>query len=144
MRVLKSLMVVVLVFSVAFAMANLIAQEKMQEEADEKANALEYLDNLLASELKVVLLPILDDIPLNHKVRQGRALFNLEKLSRKQALSALLEGGDLWLETCTVYSLRRERMKGFEAEVSERLNSTEKTLKETAERYLELLDVRVN
>lgn len=32
MRVLKSLMVVVLVFSVAFAMANLIAQEKMQEE----------------------------------------------------------------------------------------------------------------
>lgn len=106
-----------------------------QGEADEKANALEYLDNLLASELKAVLLPILDDIPFNHKVRQGRALFNLEKLSRKQALSALLEGGDLWLETCTVYSLRRERMRGFEAQINERLNSNEDILKETAERY---------
>ena len=115
-----------------------------QGEADEKANALEYLDNLLASELKVVLLPILDDIPLNHKVRQGRALFNLEKLSRKQALSALLEGGDLWLETCTVYSLRRERMKGFETEVSQRLNSNEEILHEAAKRYLELSDTRVN
>lgn len=105
-------------------------------EPDEKANALEYLDNLLPGDLKIALLPILDDIPMKHKVRQGRALFNLRKLTRKQVLSALLEDGDLWLEVCTVYSLGREGISGYETQVRERLNSNEMVLRETAQRYL--------
>lgn len=115
-----------------------------QGDTREKANALEYLDNVLPSHLMVPLLPILDDIPLNHKVRQGRALYNLEKFTREQSLSALLEDGDLWLEACAVYSLGRERMKGFETKVGKRLNSNEKFLRETAGRYLELVDSKVN
>lgn len=110
-----------------------------QGNVDEKANALEYLDNLLPTELRARLLPILDDLPLNHKVRQGRALFNLKKLTRKKALAALLDNGDLWLEVCTVYSLGREKIRDFEAKVYERLNSNELILRQTAERCLKMI-----
>jgi AAA family ATP:ADP antiporter len=106
-----------------------------QGSQDEKSNALEYLDNILPGELKVALLPILDDIPLNHRVRQGRALFDLNKLDRKAALSALLQDGDIWLEVCTIYSLGRERIQEMADEVQERLHSADPVLRETAENY---------
>ncbi len=111
-----------------------------QGDQNERANAIEYLDNLLPGDLKVPLLPILDDIPLDHKVRQGRALFNLQRLTRKEALKNLLNDGDFWLQVCTVYSLGREKLQDFEDEVREQLHSNENILKETAERTLEQLE----
>ncbi|MFQ5639089.1 MAG: Npt1/Npt2 family nucleotide transporter [bacterium] len=111
-----------------------------QGDTEEQANALEYLDNILPGDLMIPLLPIIDDIPLNHKIRQGRTLFNLQKFTRDDALLALLQDGDLWLEVCTVYSLGRERIHGFEAKVRKRLNSSELMLRETAERYFKLIE----
>ncbi|MFQ6113817.1 MAG: hypothetical protein ACE5NG_06970, partial [bacterium] len=113
-----------------------------QGSQDEKSNALEYLDNLLPGELRVALLPILDDIPLNHQVRQGRALFNLKKLSRKEALTALLKDGDIWLEICTIYSLGRERIPDLADKVQQRSQSTDPVLRETAERCLRIMQTQ--
>ncbi|MFQ5865732.1 MAG: Npt1/Npt2 family nucleotide transporter [bacterium] len=113
-----------------------------QGSQDEKSNALEYLDNLLPGELRVALLPILDDIPLNHQVRQGRALFNLNKLGRKEALSTLLNDGDTWLEICTIYSLGREKIQDLADKVYPRLHSTEPVLQETAERYFRIIETK--
>ncbi|MFQ5754031.1 MAG: HEAT repeat domain-containing protein, partial [bacterium] len=104
--------------------------------ADEKANALEFLDNSLQKDLMVPLLPILDDIPLGHKIRQGRALFNLRKMTRKEALLALLEERDLWLEVCAVYSLYREKIADFNHEIEKRLYASEPILREMAEKYI--------
>ncbi len=107
--------------------------------ADERANALEYLDNLLPNDLMVLLLPILDDIPLKHRVRQGRALFDLQPLTREEALAELLNDSDLWLQACAIYSLSRERIGGFEAQVELRLQAKERLLNESARKYFRVL-----
>ncbi|MFQ5651231.1 MAG: Npt1/Npt2 family nucleotide transporter [bacterium] len=105
----------------------------------ERAHALELLDNLLPNDLEVQLLPILDEVSLGHKIRQGRALFNLSKLSRKEAMSALLYDDDLWLRVCTIYNMGREGVTDYQNRIKPHLKSNEPILKEAAERFFQIL-----
>ncbi|MFQ5709179.1 MAG: Npt1/Npt2 family nucleotide transporter [bacterium] len=108
-----------------------------QGDKEERANALELLDNLLPNGLKIRLLPILEEIPLNYKVRQGRAFYNLSRFSRTEALRALLDENDLWLKACTIYRITQERISGCTNKIRPYLKSSEPLLQEVARRYFQ-------
>ncbi|HSP05908.1 MAG TPA: HEAT repeat domain-containing protein, partial [Acidobacteriota bacterium] len=73
---------------------------------DQRANAVEFLDNILDSDLKRYILPIVES-------RQVEALMNTGIVERAsadlEALTSLLEGDDSWLQVCVMHLLAQRK-----------------------------------
>ena len=54
-------------------------------------NAVEYLDNTVAPALKRLVLPVVEDHPLEERLQAGRRLFSIEVRSRLDVLAELVE-----------------------------------------------------
>ena len=59
-----------------------------------RANALEYLDNILASQLRRRVLPILEDLPLEEKVRRGNVMLKTRPRDVEETLLELINDDD--------------------------------------------------
>ena len=59
-----------------------------------RASALEYLDNILASHIRHRLMPILEDIPLEEKVRRGNVLLKTRPRNIEETLLELINDDD--------------------------------------------------
>jgi ATP/ADP translocase len=70
-----------------------------------KANAIEFLDNVLKKEVKRYLFPIVDNITLDFKIRRGEELFEFGIRDRTAAMKYLIEGDDPWLRACAIFAL---------------------------------------
>ncbi len=70
----------------------------------QRGSAIELLDNLLEGERKRHLFPIVDDIPPETTIREGKTLFGLAFDTRQTALQHLIEGDDGWLRACAIYA----------------------------------------
>jgi len=69
------------------------------------ANAIEFLDNLLRTDVKKYVLPILDEVPADVVQRRGKELFDVGYTDREEALTFLINGRDPWLRACAVYAV---------------------------------------
>ncbi len=69
-----------------------------------RANAIEFLDNVLQKDLKKYVLPILDHATVEMESLRGKELFGLQIESRDQALEQLIRGRDPWLKACALFS----------------------------------------
>ena len=77
--------------------------------------ALEFLDSVLARDLKRVLLPMLDEP--DHVMETGRQLFGIESKTPEAAVRELIRCGDLWVVACAVAAAGELRMRGLAAEI---------------------------
>ncbi len=82
-----------------FAYRGVVSTEKTV-----RANAIEFLDNLLKSDVKKYIFPILDDAGVENVLRKGEELFSLKWGSFEDALIYLLEGRDSWLKACAIFA----------------------------------------
>jgi AAA family ATP:ADP antiporter len=70
---------------------------------DLRANAVEFLDNLLGKDLKRYIQPILDPVSIDLTLRKGRDLFKISIQNCELSLQMLIQGDDLWLKACAIY-----------------------------------------
>ena len=77
--------------------------------------ALEFLDNVLDSGLKRVLVPILD-APQNILDR-GQELFGVARLTPEQAIRAQIRSGDSWLAACAMAAAAELKIRGVAPDV---------------------------
>ncbi len=87
--------------------------------AEEFAAVLELLDNILESDLKDVLLPMIDGSP--HLLDIGRERFGIEVPGIEEALREQIRTGDTWLAACAVTAvaeLKLTRMAGIVSQVA--------------------------
>jgi hypothetical protein len=70
---------------------------------DQRASAVEFLDNVLGANLKRYLFPIIDQVSESVTIQRGRDLFGLDIKDRDGALLTLLGGRDAWLRACAAY-----------------------------------------
>lgn len=61
----------------------------LSEHAYARAHAVEYLDNLLAGEVKRLVFAVIDDVPIGERLRQARRLFELATSDAATALRRL-------------------------------------------------------
>ncbi|NIS78938.1 MAG: cyclic nucleotide-binding domain-containing protein, partial [Anaerolineales bacterium] len=108
--------------------------------ARDKANALEALEDTLHSALSRVLIPLLDDISPEEKLKVAQNEFAIsdEKSSDPLALLArFLESEDSTTQTCALYAIGEDGIKGL----SEKLQSFEahpdRTVQETAKQAID-------
>jgi AAA family ATP:ADP antiporter len=59
-----------------------------------RSSGVEYLDNLLAGQLRKRLLPMLDDIPVDEKVRQGNVMLKTRRRDIEDTLLHLIHDDD--------------------------------------------------
>jgi AAA family ATP:ADP antiporter len=81
-----------------------------------RANALEFLDNVLKPELRRVLVPLLDSqVSVDERIEMANRLVGAPLENTEQAVATLLASEDAWLRSCAVYAvgaLQLHRLEG--------------------------------
>ncbi|MFH1374023.1 MAG: Npt1/Npt2 family nucleotide transporter [bacterium] len=96
------------------------------------ANAVELLDNLLKSDLKKYILPILDDVSDELVLRRAQKLFDLGSGDWEEGLAGLITGRDRWLRCCAIYSTRGKMTERLRKLVAASSDDVDPMIAETA------------
>ncbi|MEE8577617.1 MAG: HEAT repeat domain-containing protein, partial [candidate division Zixibacteria bacterium] len=102
----------------------------------QRASAIEFLDNLLKSNIKRYLLPILDEASIERIVRKGQELFDIEMSTFDEALLYLINGRDAWLKACAIYATPETMSSEVRQAVENAANDLEQVINQTAELVL--------
>ena len=96
-------------------------------------NALEFLDNVLKSQLREMLVPLLDGkVTVAERARLAQRLVRAKVENQEQAVVALVTSDDPWLRSCGAYAIGTFGMKSLEGELNRCLNDSDPLLRETA------------
>lgn len=103
-----------------------------------RANAIEFLDNILSKNHKRILLPVVEDLPIEQVLQKADGLVDGKITNRMEALKSLASSGDAWLRACALYEIGITGLTSkFKTEISKAENSTHTLVKETARLVLE-------
>jgi len=96
-------------------------------------NALEFLENVLKSQLRGMLVPLLDGkvSPKDRAVIAERVV-RAKVENREQAVAALIASDDPWLKSCGAYANGSLGLTGLEGELNHCLEHADPLLRETA------------
>ena len=96
-------------------------------------NALEFLDNVLKSQLRDMLVPLLDGkITVGERARLANRHVHAKIENREHAVAALVNSDDPWLKSCGAYAIGTFGLKSLEFELDRCLNDSDPLLRETA------------
>ena len=96
-------------------------------------NALEFLDNVLKSQLRNVLVPLLDGkIIVAERARIANKLVRAKIENQEQAVAALVTSDDPWLRSWGAYAIGTLGIRSLEGELNRCLSDSDPQLRETA------------
>jgi ATP:ADP antiporter, AAA family len=96
-------------------------------------NAVELLDNVLKSQLRDMLVPLLDSkITVTERAQMAHRLVHAKIESLEQAVAILVGSEDPWLKSCGAYAIGTLGIKSLEGELNRCLNDSDPLLRETA------------
>lgn len=96
-------------------------------------NALEFLDNVLKSQVRDMLLPLLDSkVTVAERAQMADRLVHAKIESQEQAVAALVTSEDPWLKSCGAYAIGTLGIKSLEGKLDRCLNDSDPLLRETA------------
>jgi AAA family ATP:ADP antiporter len=83
-----------------------------------RANALEFLDNVLKPELRHVLVPLLDSqVTVEERISIANRLIGAPLETPQQAVATLLASEDPWLRSCAIHAVGTLRLGGLVQEL---------------------------
>src|SRR5581483_3541017 len=96
-------------------------------------NALEFLENVLKSQLRGILLPLLDGkVSAQQRAVIAERFVRAKVGNREQAVAELLISDDPWLKSCGAYAIGTFAIKSLEDKLGECLEHPDPLLRETA------------
>lgn len=99
-----------------------------------RANAVEFLDNILSKEVKRVLLPIVEDWPVEQVLQRADGYLDIEIGNHTEALHYLIAGEDEWLRACALYVVGNSDLaNAFQHQIEKARTAQSLLVKETAE-----------
>jgi hypothetical protein len=101
-------------------------------EPNKRADAIEFLDNLLTGDIKRYVFPLFSDAPQAQRFRASQDVLGMGTIDTESALRALLEQDDMWLRAATVWEIGIRGLTGFRDRIAELLNSEHVFLREVA------------
>jgi AAA family ATP:ADP antiporter len=109
-----------------------------------EAHALEYLDNLLAGDVRRLVFAVIDDLPVRERLRHAKKLFDLEPTDAAttlRRLAALPSNGDAdaaWLSAAALQYIHDRRLTHLYAAIRDAASGEREPLvQETAASLLE-------
>ena len=104
-----------------------------------RANAIEFLDNVLDSRLKELIIPIVESKSLEHVMNHLKEQIETEP-PETSCYSILLNGNDNWLKVCALYSIAESNEIQCKEHIMPHLKRQEPVVKETEEYALNKLN----
>jgi AAA family ATP:ADP antiporter len=105
-----------------------------------RANALEFLDNVLKPELRRVLVPLLDSqISMEERMTMANRLVGAPLETTEQAVSTLLASEDPWLRSCGVYAVGVLHLHKLEPELHKFGTAADPALRDSVQTALQRL-----
>jgi AAA family ATP:ADP antiporter len=96
-------------------------------------NALEFLDNVLKTQMRDTLVPLLDSkITVAERAHMAERLVRCKIEHKEQAVAALVESEDPWLRSCGAYAIGILGITSLEGELNRCLSDADPLLRETA------------
>jgi ATP:ADP antiporter, AAA family len=96
-------------------------------------NALEFLDNVLKSQLREMLVPLLDSkVTVADRAQIAQRLVRSKIESQEQAVAELVASDDPWLKSCGAYAIGSLGIRSLEDQLDRCLNESDPLLRETA------------
>ncbi len=108
---------------------------------DVRANAVEFLDNILDTNLKRLIIPIIESGSVETLVEIGRGEFDIDVPNEKECIKRLLKNHDDWLKACTLFLIAELKADTFLNAIGSMVNSREPIIKETAEYALRTMEM---
>jgi len=97
-----------------------------------RANAVEFVDNIVYPGLKKYLIPMLDTFAARALLEPGERLFRLEIPAEKYGISMLIKGPDNWLKVCVLYFISEIKGVSYLDSVGELRADNDRMVAETA------------
>jgi AAA family ATP:ADP antiporter len=83
-----------------------------------RGNAMEFLDNVLAPDLRQVIVPLLDShVSVAERIRLADTIVGAPVETPEEAVRTLLASEDGWLQSCAVYAIGALQLDGLEREL---------------------------
>jgi ATP:ADP antiporter, AAA family len=96
-------------------------------------NALEFLENVLKSQLRGMLVPLLDGkVSLKDRAVMAERFVRAKVDNREQAVAELVASDDPWLKSCGAYAIGSMGLLTLEEELNRCLEHSDPLLRETA------------
>ncbi|MEE8409865.1 MAG: Npt1/Npt2 family nucleotide transporter [Myxococcota bacterium] len=111
---------------------DLVSRNLKSSQVNTRANAVEVLDNLLAKDEKLFIIPLLEDIPADRKLAAAEDIFGIERTNRVERLTRLLESDDDWLQCCAAVAVGEWKLPALEPNVRSLLDSDHPVSRQTA------------
>ena len=97
-----------------------------------RANSLELLDNVLAPELRQLLVPLLDSqVTTDERIAIANRLVGAPLDSAEQAVETLLSSEDPWLRSSAIYAVGALQLHSLEGELGKFDNDPDPVLKQS-------------
>ena len=103
----------------------------------QRAHATEFLDNLLAGDLKGYVFPLYSDGQPDQRLRIALASLGIDSIDTDSALRMLLIQDDRWLKAATVWEIGIRKLFGFRDMISKLVDSDDGVLRETASKVMQ-------
>ncbi|CAN5670965.1 hypothetical protein BH23ACI1_BH23ACI1_23430 [soil metagenome] len=83
-----------------------------------RANAIEFLDNVLKPELRQILLPLIDtQVSVQERIARANQIVGARLDDTEQAMATLLASADPWLRSCAIYAVGALRLHDLAPEL---------------------------
>jgi ATP/ADP translocase/HEAT repeat protein/CRP-like cAMP-binding protein len=79
-------------------------------DARNRASASEYLDNLLTGAIRKMVMPIVEDLPIEERVRRANVLIRTRPRDAEETLLQLINDDDQVVSACAIDLVRHQRM----------------------------------
>ncbi len=97
-----------------------------------RANAIEFLENVLESKLKTFVIPVIEQPAISNMRERYRELSENPLANTQNAFHTLLAESDKWLKACTLHYLKETRHQDYLSEVDNLITQHENRMKQSA------------
>jgi CRP-like cAMP-binding protein len=86
-------------------------------DARNRASASEYLDNLLSGPIRKMVMPVVEDLPIEEQVRRGNVLIRTRPRDVEETLLQLINDDDQVVSACAIDLVRQRGMWSLAADI---------------------------
>lgn len=100
------------------------------------ANSIEFLDNILDSNLKKIFIPVVESAPVEILLNKTKELFGFDYPSEPESINLILQIDDNWLKICVLHLITELNDNKSIDSATKLLDDPDLMVKEAAKHYL--------
>ncbi|MBN2012636.1 hypothetical protein JW960_25125 [candidate division KSB1 bacterium] len=109
----------------------------ISKRADLRANAVEFLDNLLDFHLKTLIIPLVEQTSIDALLQRTEQLYGFHLPTPDATFPLLLQGNDNWIKMCTLHYMTQLRYTRHKEITRNLLTDPDPFLQSTAQAYFQ-------